>query len=129
VVLRAPLRVGRRGRQRWITIYVLIQHQSEPDRFMVFRALGYVLLIYKKQIRDWQQEHGSLDDFHYQPVLPVVLYSGTHAWERLVPFAELLETDEDLAEWTPKFEPLFLNVSQASAAALEEQGGGRSASC
>jgi hypothetical protein len=39
VVLRAPLRVGRRGRTRWITIYILIEHQSEPDRFMVYRAL------------------------------------------------------------------------------------------
>jgi hypothetical protein len=123
VVLRAPLRVGRRGRPRWITIYILIEHQSEPDRFMVFRVLEYVLQIYKRQMRDWQQEHGSLDAFRFQPVLPVVLYSGTRAWDRLAGFAELLEADEDLAGLTPEFLPLFLNVSQASAATLETQGG------
>jgi hypothetical protein len=123
VVLRAPLRVGPRGRPRWITIYILIEHQSEPDRFMVFRVLEYVLQIYKRQLRHWQQEHGSLDDFLFQPVLPVVLYSGTRAWDRLARFAELLEADEDLAGLTPEFRPLFLNVSQASEAALEAQGG------
>jgi hypothetical protein len=123
VVLRAPLRVGRGGRTRWITIYILIEHQSEPDRFMVFRVLEYVLQIYKRQLRDWQQEHASLDEFHFQPVLPVVLYNGTRAWDRLARFGELLEADEDLAGLTPEFLPLFLNVSQASVAALEAQGG------
>jgi hypothetical protein len=123
VVLRAPLRVERRGRPRWITIYVLIEHQSEPDRLMVFRVLEYVLQIYKRQLRDWQREHGSLDEFHFQPVLPVVLYSGTRTWDRLPRFAELLEADEDLAGLAPEFLPLFLNVSQASEAALGARGG------
>jgi hypothetical protein len=90
---------------------------------MVFRVLEYVLQIYKRQLRDWQPEYGSLDEFHFQPVLPVVLYSGTRAWDRLAGFAELLEADEDLAGLTPAFLPLFLNVSQASAATLETQGG------
>jgi hypothetical protein len=58
---------------------------------MVFRVLEYVLQIYKRQLRDWQPEYGSLDEFHFQPVLPVVLYSGTRAWDRLAGFAELLE--------------------------------------
>ena len=71
VVLRAPLRVAARGRARWITIYILIEHQSEPDRFMVFRVLEYVLQIYKRQLRE-RQQHGSLDEFHFDPVLPVV---------------------------------------------------------
>jgi hypothetical protein len=86
-------------------------------------VLEYVLQIYKRQLRDWQQEHASLDEFHFQPVLPVVLYSGTRAWDRLARFGELLEADEDLAGLTPEFLPLFLNVSQASVAALETQGG------
>ncbi len=123
VVLRAPLRVGSRGRPRWVTVYILIEHQSEPDRFMVFRVLEYVLQIYKRQLRDRPQEHGSLDEFRFQPVVPVVLYSGTRAWDRLARFAELLESDEDLSGLTPEFLPLFLNVSQASEASLERQGG------
>jgi hypothetical protein len=123
VVLSAPLRLGPRGRPRWITIYILIEHQSEPARFMVFRVLEYVLQIYRRQLRDWQQEHGSTDGFHFQPVLPVVLYSGTRTWDRLTRFAELLEADEDLVGLAPEFQPLFLNVSQVSAELLEARGG------
>jgi hypothetical protein len=32
-----------------------------------------VLQFYKRQLRDWQLEHGSLDECHLQPVLPIVL--------------------------------------------------------
>jgi hypothetical protein len=124
VVLSAPLRVGRRGRERLLTIYILIEHQSEPDPIMVFRALEYVVQIYRSQVRAWQQEHDSLDDFRFQPVLPVVLYSGTRTWERLARFVELLEGHEELPEGlTPEFLPLFLNVGRVPGEALESEGG------
>jgi hypothetical protein len=124
VVLSAPLRAGRRGRERLLTIYILIEHQSKPDHFMVFRVLEYVLQIYRRQMRDWEQAHGSLDDFRFQPVLPVVLYSGTRTWERLAPFVELLEEVEELPEGlTPEFLPLFLNVGRERPEALESEGG------
>jgi hypothetical protein len=47
---------------------------------MVFRVLEYVWQIYRRQVRDWRQEHGSVDYVRFQPVLPVVLYTGTRAW-------------------------------------------------
>jgi ElaB/YqjD/DUF883 family membrane-anchored ribosome-binding protein len=109
VVLKAPLRVGRKGKQRWVTIYILIEHQSEPDRFMAFRVLEYVVMIYR--------------DFRFQPVLPIVLYSGTRTWDKLGKVADLVEFDEDLAEWAPSFEPLFLNLSQTSTETLASRGG------
>jgi hypothetical protein len=124
LVLSAPLRTGRRGRERVLTIYILIEHQSEPDRFMAFRVLEYVLQIYRRQLRDWQQEHGAPDDFRFHPVLAVVLYSGTRTWERLARFAELLEGSEGLpAGLTPEFVPLFLNIGRVSPEALDSEGG------
>src|SRR5260221_8156304 len=46
VVLRAPARrlPGQRGR-RTVIIYILIEHQSEPDRLMPLRLLDYVTQI------------------------------------------------------------------------------------
>src|SRR5262245_26256166 len=41
LVLTAPFRAG--GRRRVIIIYILIEHQSEPDRLMSFRALDYIV--------------------------------------------------------------------------------------
>jgi hypothetical protein len=123
LVLRAPLRALGRGRVRWLTIYVLIEHQSEPDPFMPFRVLEYVIQVYKRQMTQWQAEHGSLDSFRFQPVLPVVLYTGTRTWERVPRLSEILALDEDLKDLAPEFAPLFLNVSQASGEDLEERGG------
>src|SRR5262249_35857520 len=87
---RGPPRALGRGRPRWLIIYILIEHQSEPDPFMAFRVLEYVVQIYKRQLTQWQALHGSLDGFQFQPVLPVVLYTGTRTWGRLVNLSELL---------------------------------------
>ena len=38
---------------------------------MPFRTLEYVVMIYKKQMRDWLKKHGSLDKLNLQPVLPI----------------------------------------------------------
>src|SRR5437867_582340 len=46
VVLRGPLRGGKQT----LLIYILIEHQSEPDRLMPFRALEYTVSIYRSQL-------------------------------------------------------------------------------
>jgi hypothetical protein len=56
VVLHAPLR-RQRGR-RGVMVYILIEHQSEPDPLMAFRVLEYVVQIYKAQVRQWERRHG-----------------------------------------------------------------------
>ena len=73
VVLRAPARQsGGHRRKREVIIYILIEHQSEPDRLMPLRLLDYLTQIYKSQGREWAREHDSFDGFRLQPVLPVV---------------------------------------------------------
>jgi predicted transposase/invertase (TIGR01784 family) len=71
VILRAPFRV-RRGRNGSIEIFILIEHQSEPDELMVFRVIRYVVLIYERQATEWLQTHPNLRKFRFSPVLPVV---------------------------------------------------------
>lgn len=122
LVLRAPLRAGR-GRKRMLTIYILFEHQSEPDELMAFRVLEYLLQICKRHLREWEQEHGSRDGFRFPPVLPIVLCTGTRTWNRLLKLSEVMEQDEDLSGLAPEFAPLFLNVGQTAGAELEERGG------
>jgi hypothetical protein len=51
LVLTAPFR-GRQGqRRRTVTLYILIEHQSEPDAVMLLRVLDYLVQIYKGQLR------------------------------------------------------------------------------
>jgi predicted transposase YdaD len=51
LVLEVPVRRGRlRGRVvRSVLIYILIEHQSEPDELIIFRVLEYVFQIYNQR--------------------------------------------------------------------------------
>jgi hypothetical protein len=123
LVLQAPVRSKAGGKSRKILLYILIEHQSEPDRFMVFRVLEYVVMIYKRQLRLWQKEHESLDNFRFQPVLPIVLYTGTRTWSGMSPLREEVELGVELTDRIPEIRPLFLDAGHASRQILEEQGG------
>ncbi len=122
LVLQAPLRPEPGSGQRRILLYILIEHQSELDHLMPLRVLEYVVLIYKRQLRLWERQHGNLDHCRLQPVLPIVLYTGTRTWDRLGGVRELVELGDELAERVPELQPLFLNVGQTSAEALAQGG-------
>lgn len=85
VVLVASLRekVKKRRSRTKLLIYVLIEHQSEPDRLMPLRLLDYVVQIFKFQERQWLRTHASLAGIRFSPVLPVVFYTGTRRWGSL----------------------------------------------
>src|SRR5689334_21273907 len=71
LVLRVPLK----GRRRSLLVYILLEHQSDVDEFMLFRVLQYDISILSSQMRAWLQDHGSVEGFRFQPVLPVVFYT------------------------------------------------------
>lgn len=71
-------------RRRLVWLYRLLEHQSEPDALMPIRLLDYLVQIIKRQMRVWANKLGSLTGFRMlrmQPVLPVVLYTGTMRWD------------------------------------------------
>jgi hypothetical protein len=119
VVLCGPLR---RGKQT-VLIYILIEHQSEPDRLMPFRVLEYVVSIYRGQLRDWSQTHASLVDFVFPPVLPVVFYTGTRRWQAVGQLSDLVAGGGRFAKLAPSLGPLFVNLQKTSATHLASAGG------
>src|SRR5439155_25966303 len=111
VVLHAPWRLpGKRQRGRRIIVYILIEHQSEPDRHMIFRVHEYVLQIYKAQLRHLGTQAGSTASLRFQPVLPVVFYTGTRRWESLGRMADLVAEGPRFGSLIPELEPLFFNL-------------------
>lgn len=124
VVLVAPRRVrkGSRSRKK-LVIYILIEHQSEPDRLMPLRMLDYSVQVFKYQVRQWSRTHGSLARIRLEPILPVVFYTGTRRWDSLGSLTGLMEAAEGFAEMTPAMEPLFLNLPATKPDKLESEGG------
>ena len=124
VVLRAPLRRQSKDQQRRsLTIYILIEHQSERDPMMPFRVLEYVVQIYKAQTREWRKRHSSFAGLRLQPVLPVVFYTGTQRWESLGRLMDLIDLGEEFAAVIPALDPLFLNLACVPPRKLENVGG------
>jgi hypothetical protein len=124
LVLRAPFR-SPTGRRAWRTIllYILIEHQSEPDPLMLLRVLDYLVQIWKGQVRSRTRRQRSPASFRLQPILPVVFYTGTQRWDELGRLADLLEMGALFREVTPDYRPLFVSLPALPAAALESSGG------
>ena len=124
VVLVAPLRrrKGERTAKR-LLIYILIEHQSEPDRLMPLRSVDYVVQIFKYQVREWSKTHGSLARLRLYPVLPVVFYTGTRRWDCVGRLVDLVEMGAAFESATPAMKPLFINLPAIAAETLEAKGG------
>jgi hypothetical protein len=124
VVLRGPLRelAAHRSRKS-ILIYILIEHQSEPDPLMPLRILDYEVQIYNAQLREWARHHASFAGFRFQPVLPVVFYTGTRTWDSIGQLVDQMELGDRLVKETPHLEPQFINLGTTPPDQLETEGG------
>jgi predicted transposase YdaD len=123
LVLKAPFRTGVRGHSRIITLYILLEHQSEPDGWMLFRVLDYLVQIWKGQLRTREAELGSAAGFRLQPVVPIVLYTGSAAWNDLGRLIDRMEVGEQFKEMIPEFQPLFVSLAAISGERLESEAG------
>jgi hypothetical protein len=123
LVLKAPLKTKGKSGPRQVFVYILIEHQSEPDEWMPLRVLEYVVEVYKSQIRKGQEGSAAERGGRLQPVLPVVFYTGTRTWENLGVLSDLIEEGEQFADVTPLFRPLFVNVGGMDPGWLESEGG------
>src|SRR5262249_2527713 len=99
------------------------EHQSEPDELRPLRVLDYLVQIYKSQLRDWLQTHGSARGIRLLPVLPVVFYTGTRTWQSVGQLSGLVELSAVFGQRIPALEPLFINVGAVEPARLEAEGG------
>ncbi len=90
---------------------------------MPFRAIDYTLSIYRGQLRDWGQTHPSDRDFVFQPVLPVVFYTGIRPWRGIGQLADLVAGGPHFAALAPSLQPLFVNLRETPDAQLVSEGG------
>src|SRR5262249_58967267 len=103
VLLRAPWRSASEAGE--IQVFILIEHQSEPDEHAVFRAGRYVIQVYDKQEKQWLQTHSNTRGLRFDPVLPIVFYSGTRTWDRIETMQELVHHGDLLGPLIPSLAP------------------------
>ena len=110
MLFKAPFRLSAGDPPRTILIYVLVEHQSRPQRFFMLRLAEYLLEAYKMQKRAWDEKHSSDAQFSLQPVLPIVLYTGDRNWEKIDTLADVIEAGKLFETMIPAFKPHFLNL-------------------
>jgi len=115
---------GGRGRRRSrggddhaLYLYVLVDHKSQPERWVSFQLLRYIVSVWQRMLRD--NERMRL----LPEIVPVVLYHGSPVWRYPLQFSELVEGVSGGVQHIPRFEPLFVDVGAMEADAL--QGGVR----
>ena len=80
-----------------VSLYLLFEHQSSPDRWMRFRLLKYCCRIWEADLRD-DPELSEL-----RPIVPVVFYQGPRGWSHSTEFADLFPEAARPWPWVPKF--------------------------
>ena len=95
------------GKDRWV--YLLLELQSTPDRFMAVRMLTYEGLLLQELIREKKLEPRDLLPL----VLPVVFYHGKPLWRPSLELASLFPpAPEEMKEHLPQLRYRLLDVGK-----------------
>lgn len=85
-----------------VYVYVLFEHQREPDRLMPVRLLFYLVKIWERHLRsDVASAEGPVS---LPFILPLVLYQGSAPWSAPLFFGEMVEVPgADVRGFVPDF--------------------------
>uniref|UniRef100_A0A7C1JX66 Rpn family recombination-promoting nuclease/putative transposase n=1 Tax=Caldilinea aerophila TaxID=133453 RepID=A0A7C1JX66_9CHLR len=96
-------------------LYLLFEHQSQPDGWMRFRLLKYMCRIWDESFKE-RPEQSELP-----PIVPVVFYQGERAWRYSTEFVELFAESVRAYDFLPRFAHYL--IDQSGLAPEEVKGG------
>ena len=86
-------------KEKWIYIYILLEFQRRPDKWMAVRVLNYITLLWQDLINTKKLKGNDL----LPPVFPIVLYNGSEKWTAAVELSDLmLPITGPLAAYQPR---------------------------
>ena len=97
-------------------VYVLIEHQSSPDRWMAWRMLRYIVEIWDNHLRQ-QRRRGSKAD-RLPMVIPLVVHHSRRPWTVQVELADLIDPVPGAAPWMPRFRFLLDDLAAVDVDSL-----------
>ena len=93
-------------------LYVLLEHQSRPDRWIRFRLLKYCCRIWDRSRQQFPRER------RLRPIVPLVFYQGPGRWRHATEFAELFADPVRDWPWVPRFAHLLVDQSRENPQAV-----------
>ncbi len=110
------------GTAKTVLIYILVEHQSTVDPSMGLRLLSYMCQIWNTQRRAYMQGQVPPSDWRFQPIIPVIFYTGEQRWVRPPSLEILMDLPEALARFLPRFDVLLLDVKREPNEMLLKSG-------
>ena len=105
-----------------VWIYVLVEHQSRPDRVMGLRLLSYMVQLWESQRRGWEDNKTPSNTRRLQPIVPIVFYTGKRRWTSPITLDTIMSVPVELKRFVPAYETLFLNLNATSNDELSGSG-------
>ena len=101
-----------------VLLYVLLEHQSTPDRWLRLRLLDYCVQVWVKWIKEHEDDEDDEAGQRLPLIVPLVFYQGARSWRYDQEFAELFGDAAGAWRWVPRFEHLLIDQTQASVATV-----------
>jgi hypothetical protein len=98
-------------------VFVLAEHQSEPDPEAVFWLIAEMMLAWGKELRMGRKDRTKTPPL-LSPVIPILLYTGDRPWDIPLSFESLIACPEIFGPFVPRNVFLTLNVPGESRDAL-----------
>lgn len=102
-------------------VYILVEFQSTPDKFISVRILNYLSLFYLDFIKEFKQANDRLPE-SLPPVLPLMLYNGEDPWNVPDNVRDLIQYNEFLQPFYPDFKYFKIIAREYSTKQLREIG-------
>ena len=107
-------------------IYILLEHKSYIDRWVLFQLLGYIVQIgererminkvKRKRIREDNKAHNrpvneGIETEHLTPIIPLIVYHGPENWKIPEHLSELYKGKNIYKEFVPDFNFKVINLN------------------
>jgi predicted transposase/invertase (TIGR01784 family) len=102
LLINAPLRNSSTAK-----IYILFEHKSGDERFVMLQLLRYMVQIWQKELAAQK----SVSSYCLTPIIPLILYHGDKQMTAPVEFSELIKAVPEMERYTPRFSAHLLDLS------------------
>ena len=89
-----------------VSIYILFEHKSYPDKWVLLQLLRYLVNIWQQSVKDGSQQ--------LQPILPIIIYHGESVWPYPTDFLSYFAGDDLYHPFQPRFSALLKDFSAES---------------
>ena len=118
LLVRVPYLSPESAKSPAVYVFVLMEHQSEPDDLVVFWLLYGMVLIWEREIRQWQKLGAVTGSHKLSPIIPLLLYTGDRRWSIPLSLDVIVALPELCGPFVPRFSFLALNMPDASGESL-----------